>query len=144
MSKHKPANVVDFCARSGAAYRLRASAFRRHHAPSIKKLPFVVAHDERLTMPAMNYWNDEPSGIPAHDWKRGKDFARLTIEAMIADGCSAHYLERIFEAIVTDAVRRRRKGGKGSRRRSMVVDGFLFELSRMFCERVTGNSPGVA
>ena len=104
----------------------------------------AVRYDELQSSPragATNYWNDVPTGNGRNDFRRGKQYAALTIKAMIADGCASWYLEKIIHAIVVDAVARRAKGGKHSRTLPPAVDGFIHELSGQFCARITGVAP---
>jgi hypothetical protein len=116
-----------------------AERMRRACAPSVKLLPFVqLRSDGNPYAPAVSNWNVTSSENPREDFKRGKAYAAMTIQALKADDCSSRELERIFEAIVADAVARRRKGGKGSRRiLSPVADGFIHQLSRA----ITGWKP---
>jgi hypothetical protein len=59
-------------------------------------------------------WADVPTKDYQADRERGKQFATLTLRAMIADkACHGRALEIIFESIIEDAARRRAKGGKG-------------------------------
>lgn len=114
---------------------------RRTVAPSVKRLPFVTINCDNPCAGGTNYWNDVPTGNGRDDFKRGKRYATLTIKAMTADGCASWYLEKIIHAIVGDAVARRAKGGKHSRTLPPAVDGFIHELSRQFCVRITGVAP---
>lgn len=113
---------------------------RRTLGPSVMRLPFITMKGGHPRAGATAYWNDVPTKNGRDDFKRGKEYAALTIEAMTADGC-AWYLEKIIEAIVADAVSRKAKGGKHSRTLPPAVDGFIHELSRQFCEKITGIQP---
>ena len=104
---------------------------RHKRARSLKRLPFVAMKDHRGGR-AANYWSDAPTGNGRDDFKRGKEYAVLTIEAMTVDGCP-WYLEKIIEALVTDAISRRARGGKHSRALPPAVNGFIHELSRQLC-----------
>ena len=108
--------------------------------PSVMRLPFITMKGGSPRAGATGYWNDVPTGNGRDDFKRGKEYAALTIEVMTADGC-AWYLEKIIEAIVADAVSRKAKGGKHSRTLPPAVDGFIHELSRQFCATITGIQP---
>jgi hypothetical protein len=83
----------------------------------------AIRHDEgwQPHRRATIYWNDTPSGNGHADF---------------ADGCGPHYLQCIIEAMIHDAVVRRAKGGKRSRRLPPAVDGFLFELSQQLCSGI--------
>jgi hypothetical protein len=118
---------------------------RASYCPEIKKLPFI-GMKEGLNNACENaelYWCDEPTKHGHHDYKRGRTYALLTIEAIERDRpktgqrrayAGSHYLAQIFEAMITDAIDRRRKGGIGSRKAlTSTMDGFLYELSRAFC-----------
>ncbi len=113
---------------------------RRTIGPSLMRLPFIMMKGGSRRAGARSYWNDVPTGNGRDDFKRGKEYAALTIEAMTADGC-AWYLEKIIEGIVADAVSRKAKGGKHSRTLPPAVDGFIHELSRQFCATITGIQP---
>jgi hypothetical protein len=132
---HRPAGTAvtasvvraDFKAFYGTSGNLR-----RTLGPSIMRLPFVTMNGKGPSAGAKSYWNDVPTGNGRNDFKRGKKYAALALEAMSADGC-AWYLEKIIEAIVLDAVSRRAKGGKYSRNLPPAADGFIHELSRRLC-----------
>jgi len=113
--------------------RCPAEKVRRRVGPSVKRLPFVTVKGGSRRARAVSYWNDVPTRNGRDDFKRGKKYAALTIEAMTADGCASWYLEKIIEAIVADAVSRKVRGGKHSRTLPPAVDGFIHELSRKFC-----------
>jgi hypothetical protein len=115
-------------------------ALRRKLGPSLKRLPFVTIKQGGPRAGVKRYWNDVPTGNGRDDFKRGKKYAALTIDAMTEDGCT-WYLERILEAIVADAVSRRAKGGKHSRTLPPAVDGFIHELSRRFGATIAGIQP---
>lgn len=119
----------------------RPETSRRMVAPSVRHLPFVTLKSKRPRAGATNYWNDVPTGNGRNDFRRGKQYAALTIKAMIADGCASWYLEKIIHAIVVDAVARKAKGGKHSRTLPPAVDGFIHELSGQLCARITGVAP---
>jgi len=108
-------------------------------ASSLMSLPFVKVKGGGRRASAASYWKDIPTGNGRQDFKRGQRYAALTIAAMTADGCAAWYLQKIIEAIVTDAASRKSKGGRYSRTLPPAVDGFIYELSRQFCARITGS-----
>ena len=113
---------------------------RRMGGRSLTRLPFVSTKGGSPRAGVKRYWKDVPTGNGREDFKRGKKYAALTIEAMTADGC-AWYLERIIEAIVLDAVARKAKGGRHSRTLPPAVDGFIHELSRRLGATITGIQP---
>ena len=129
------ANVIrpDFEAAYWAPDKLR-----RRLGPSLKRLPFVTIKGGGPSASVANYWNDAPTKNGRDDYKRGKKYAVLTIKAMTADGCASWYLEKIIQAIVADAVSRKAKGGKHSRTLPPAANGFIHELSRLFCATITG------
>jgi hypothetical protein len=100
--------------------------------PEIMQLPFVTRIEGRDGEFNINFWNVQSSdGID--DIKRGRKYAKLTIAALGNAKYASVYraLEMMFEAIVTDAIARRAKGGKGSRTNiTSVGNGFLSELSK--------------
>jgi hypothetical protein len=112
----------------------------------MKLLPFVVMREGANPCEnAINYWCDEPTKHGGVDHKRGRLYAQLTVKAIKTSAgevtagrrtAAPHYLERIFAAIVDDAIERRRKGGKGSRRNiTATADGFLRELALYICDQ---------
>jgi len=124
----------------GAAY-WTPERLRRMFGLSVRRLPFVTTKGNNTSASAANFWNDAPTGNGRDDFKRGKKYAGLTIEAMTADGCASWYLEKIIQAIVDDVVSRRAAGGKYSRTLPPAVNGFIHELSRQLCERTTDIQP---
>jgi hypothetical protein len=117
---------------------------RRAYGPSIKMLPFVAMKEDAKSWcdNPLNYWCDEPTKKGHVDFRRGVLYAELTLKAIKKDGACPHYLERIFEAIIDDAIERRRKGGKGSRtNRTSTVHGFLHKLSQHICGSITPDLP---
>lgn len=110
-------------------WRWTPDQLRSMFTPSAKKLPFVSAEWENEYWPK-SMWTDVPTDDYQADLKRGKHFAKLTIGALMADRPNhGRALELIFEAMVEDAVRRRAKGGKGSRTMLGAVHGYLHELA---------------
>jgi hypothetical protein len=92
-------------------------------APSVKALPFVSSQWANDYWPEA-MWTDVPTDDHRTDRERGKHYAALTIGALVADQCNhGRVLAVIFEAIVNDAIRRRAKGGKGSRTMPGAVHG---------------------
>jgi hypothetical protein len=107
----------------------------------LKTLPFVSTEWENEYWPKC-MWVDVPTDNYPADRERGKHFAELTISA-IDRRSDARALELIFEAIVNDAIRRRAKGGKGSRRLPGAVVGFIEGLAKFIvlqCQRGPGNA----
>jgi hypothetical protein len=104
---------------------------------SLKTLPFIRLKGGDGTR--TSFWKDVPTGKGRDDFKRGQKYAALTIAAIAADKCASWDLEKIIEAIVSDAASRRAKGGIYSRTLSPAVDGFIHELSRQLCATITGD-----
>ena len=103
---------------------------RAMFAPSVKRLPFVSTEWHNEYWPE-SMWVDVPTDDHPADNKRGEHFAKLTIGALMADrAINGRALQIIFEAIVNDAIRRRAKGGKGSRTLPSAVNGFLWGLAK--------------
>ena len=75
-----------------------------------------------------------PTGNGRDDFKRGKEYAALTIEVMTADGC-AWYLEKIIEAIVADAVWRKAKGGRTAALYRRLLTGSFIERRASLARR---------
>jgi hypothetical protein len=126
----------DFKAADGTAEKLR-----RTFGPSGKRLPFVTMKGGNPSASVTSYWNDAPTENGRDDFKRGKKYAALTIEAMTADGCASWYVEKIIQAIVADAASRKADGGKHSRTLPPSANGFIHELSRQFCATIAGIQP---
>jgi hypothetical protein len=106
----------------------------------LRRMPFVTLHDDGS--PA-TWWNDVPTkgGIKAiqADRRRGEAYADMLVDALIADdakGCIPLWL--VINAIVDDAIKRRAKGGTGSRRLPPAVHGFLTQLSLRMTDRFCG------
>jgi hypothetical protein len=111
---------------------------RAHFAPSVKSLPFVSDRWGNECWPE-SMWADVPTNDYHADCERGKLFANLTISALIADKPAHHCsLELIFKAIVEDAVRRKAKGGKGSRTMPAAVQGYLETLAKFIIVHCRG------
>lgn len=103
-------------------------------APSVKALPFAGGRRDEHGWPE-TFWNDVPTVDPRADYKRGEHFAEMTIAALMVDYCGANPLGRIFDSIIDDAVKRRVKGGKGSRTMPYAVHGYLSVLSDFIANR---------
>ena len=98
-------------------------------APSVKALPFVSREWRNDYWPE-SMWVDVPTDDYRADYERGKHFAALTLGALIADQPNhSRVLAVIFEAMVDDAIKRRAKGGKGSRTMPGAVRGYLEGLA---------------
>ena len=111
--------------------------------PSVKARPFV-SREWKNSWPK-KMWAYVPTGNYAVDSERGKLFATLTISAMIADSAAIadqpfHHraLELIFKSIIEDAIRRKAKGGKGSRLMSAAVHGYLETLAKFITDHCRG------
>jgi len=101
---------------------------RSLYAPSVKSLPFASVGKNEFGWPD-TFWADVPTNDYQADRERGRQFAKLTIAAIIADQATPRPLEAIFESIVEDAIRRKAKGGKGSRTLPGAVDGYMEALA---------------
>jgi hypothetical protein len=113
-------------------------------APSVKTLPFVSVEWKNDYWPE-SMWTDVPTDDWRADRERGEHFARLTIGALMADRCSHSVaLAAIFQAIVNDAIRRRVKGGKGSRVMLGAVHGYLEELADFIVSECRRSGPPAA
>jgi hypothetical protein len=127
-------NVVSFPGKQAVeppAHDWTPQEIRRLLAPSLMALPFISNTDECGVQ-----WNDVPTGDYRADHERGEHFAAMAIEAIAHDQCSPRWVELILHAIVTDAVKRKTKGGgrgPGSRIRTRAltttVEGFLCGLA---------------
>ena len=142
-----PANAIDCM--STFKRELTEEDVRAIFCPEIKLLPFIVMKEgENPCRNAECYWHDEPSGEGHVDSKRGAVYAQLTIKAIQRDRpryrpyAAPHYLKQIFEAMVNDALERRRRGGKGSRTTiTPAMSGFLNELSEHICKHIGPSDP---
>jgi hypothetical protein len=140
--------------RTTEAWARAVADMHRLHCPEMKMLPFVAMRkDASPCENAINYWCDEPTHHSGVDHKRGRLYAQLTVKAIQSSVSKAngsrsaapHYLERIFAAIVDDAIERRRRGGKHSRTNiTSTVDGFLRELSHYICGQEDHLPPATA
>jgi hypothetical protein len=108
---------------------------RARFAPSVKGLPFVSSEWTNDYWPE-SMWADIPTNDHWADMDRGRRFAVMTIEAMRADKADALALEAIFKSIVEDAIRRKAKGGKGSRSIPGAVRGYLEGLAELITHAV--------
>jgi hypothetical protein len=106
-----------------------AAEIRHYTMPATKALPFVKlrANDQPLWRPE-SFWHVEPAGTRENDFKLGRQYARLAIDAMKADRDS-HLVARVIQDIIKDAVDR--LGGKRRGRRSPAALGFLAEISEV-------------
>jgi hypothetical protein len=106
--------------------------------PTVKTLPFVSKEWKNEYWPK-SMWADVPTDDFRGDRARGRHFAKLTLGAIMADR-PAHdrALAVIFEHMVEDAIKRRAKGGKGSRRLSGTVHGFLEVLAEFITAQCCG------
>ena len=112
--------------------------------PSVKALPFVSAEWKNDYWPE-SMWADVPTSNYSADHKRGKDFANLTLGAMMADRpAHGRALQLIFELIIEDAIRRRAKGGKGSRTMPAAAHGYLEGLANFIVAQCRRDDPPAA
>jgi hypothetical protein len=133
---HTPGSVISASERFAAPKELapwtREEA-ARYCMPTVKALPFVTLAEGQSSWDGckgVDFWKVEALDDGRADHHRGRDYARQTIEAIRADD-ARWAIESILRAIVQDAVKRAKKGGKGSRRTiSSCADGFLWELSK--------------
>jgi hypothetical protein len=142
-----PDNVMDCLSRFQRPYT--EEDVRAIYCPEIKLLPFIVMKEGEN--PCKNpecYWHDEPSGEGHVDYKRGQAYAQLTIKAIERDrpryrrSAAPIYLRYVFEAMVNDALERRRRGGKKSRTTiTSAMSGFLEELSDHICRHIGPSDP---
>ena len=71
---------------------------RRFYAPAFKSLPFIQRKSETsICERPITFWNDVPGFDHKTDFKRGRLFAEMTIEAIAADNCGSGPLEATFE-----------------------------------------------
>lgn len=82
-------------------------------------------------------WNDEPTGDG--DYRRGRQYARDAVAAIIRDGVCSRNLEQVVDAIVERGFRRRGPGGGLRRQLSAAEAAFLDELCRIAVEAVRQN-----
>jgi hypothetical protein len=115
---------------------------RRIHAPAFLSLPFIQ-RDEKAGVCGrpIAFWNDPPGFDHKTDFRRGRLYAEMMIDAVADDKCCSRPLEQTFEAIIKDAVARKIKGGKHARTLPPAVDGFLWELSK-FITKAASRSGG--
>ena len=156
MSRRFPKSVIDLLS-IRAKRKWTAEGARAFYCPAMKGLPFVAPKELGGNVCAgvgsYHWWSDEPTELGHGDHNRGRVYARLLIRAIEEDrplqnprasrGFSAPwFLEKIFEAMIEDAVRRRTKGGKRSRTAlTPTMDGFLRELSLRICQVGDRTSP---
>jgi hypothetical protein len=116
---------------------------RQVYAPAFKSLPFIQRKNETsIFEKPITFWNDAPGFDHKTDFKRGRLFAEMTIEAIAADNCGSGPLEATFAAIIKDAVARKAKGGKHTRTLPPAVDGFLWELSKFIAKAASCSGGG--
>jgi hypothetical protein len=135
MTEHRIINAADHFAKKPIPARVdplwtrTPDETRAMFCPSVKTLPFVSTEWRNDYWPA-SMWVDVPTDDYQADRERGRVFAAMTIAAICADHPIIQPLQIIFHAIVDDAIRRRAKGGKGSRTLPGAVDGFLEGLGK--------------
>jgi hypothetical protein len=110
-----------------------AAYLRTLHSETYWTLPFVTMPTEecgswgefwkRTVM-----WNDEPTDDRLADFRRGRRYAFLAIEAIQKDKTCGHQLEITVERMIEGAFRRRGRSGKLCRNLSMAEKGFIDSL----------------
>jgi hypothetical protein len=125
----RPAPFLRLAYSAPSPDRSIAAEIRRYTMPATKALPFVKlrANDQPLWRPE-SFWDVEPTGKRENDFKLGRQYARLAIDAMKADRDS-HLVARVIQDIIKDSVDR--LGGKRRGRRSPAALGFLTEISEV-------------
>lgn len=79
-------------------------------------------------------WNDEPTDDPAADYRRGRQYAHLAIEAIRTDKAFPRQLEIVVQRMIAGAFSRRGPGGRLCRQLSSSEEGFLNTLCRSAVE----------
>jgi hypothetical protein len=103
----------------------------------VNALPFVRSEDREI----VGYWHPA-ADANHHD---GIAYGNAAVAALAADGCDSRLLEGIFEALISDGIKRRVAGGKGSRATlNAVSDGFLRALAQCVCEAAAITAKGGA
>jgi hypothetical protein len=115
---------------------------RRTYAPAFLSLPFIQ-RDEKAGVCGrpITFRSDTPGFDHKTDFRRGRLYAEMMIDAIADDKCCSRPLEQTFEAIIKDAIARKIKGGKHARTLPPSVNGFLWELSK-FIAKVASKSGG--
>jgi hypothetical protein len=87
-------------------------------APHAMSLPIASVKRKNEYGWPQSFWTDTPTGDVLADRKRGEQYAMGALGAILTDGrhIGGRVLAVIFEDIILDAVKRRAKGGKGSRK----------------------------
>src|SRR5712671_2734340 len=137
-SKSITGQIIDFASRyqSKVLHGLTTGtvpAPSSDNSSSLLALPFVtlpadLPNDWGEFWRQTTLWNDEPTGQAHIDYKRGRQYARDAIAAIIKDGCRSRNLEMVVEALVNRGFHRRNPGGRLCRKLSSAEEGFLFEL----------------
>jgi hypothetical protein len=75
---------------------------------SFFKLPFVTLPSEECDTwgefwKRVDMWNDEPTNDPCADHSRGRQYARASVEAIVAEGASIRQLEIVVERMIEKA-----------------------------------------
>jgi len=150
MSRRLPNSVIDLLS-IRAKRKWTAEEVRAFYCPAMKGLPFVAPKELGGNVCAgigsYHWWSDEPTELSHGDHHRGRVYAWLLVRAIEEDRPlqnpqasrdffgTPRFLEMIFATMIEDAVRRRLKGGKNSRKPlTPTMDGFLRELSLHICQ----------
>lgn len=145
-SRHNAKALDGIAERDNPAEDNSGSFFFNIHSRSLLALPFVTlplqkCEDwgdfwKRTTM-----WNDDPTKEGHVDHRRGREYARQAIAALIKDGARSRGLEMVVDHMIERAFRRRGPGGRLCRQLSSAETGFLHELCEIAVEASRGNSP---
>jgi hypothetical protein len=110
----------------------------------LEEMPFVDPQPPRFpnTRREWNCWNDVPTDDSLDDYRRGKRYGQMVLDAMearseaygghkLALSIAAINLQHIIESMIRDGIARRIKGGRHSRTPvTSAMSGFLWELTR--------------
>jgi hypothetical protein len=113
------------------------------HSRSLLALPFVTlplqkCDDWEDFWKRTSMWNDDPTKEGCVDHRRGRDYARQAIAALIKDGARSRGLEMVLDHMIDRAFKRRGPGGRLCRQLSSAETGFLHELCEIAVEASRG------
>ena len=143
------AEIIKFVARSERAASTAATSaastqdgddrargvLRGMHSETFFQLPFVTLPEEPAASwgefwRATEMWNAAPEGKPHEDSARGRQYARMAIEAIQQDSASGRQLELTVERMIERAFNRRGKGGRLCRQLDYAAHGFIAEICK--------------